>query len=367
MARRAGVSLGTVSNVLNNPNRVRPETRSRVEAAMEELNFVGSVIARQFRRGLSETVGVLVPDLGNPFWADVLRGVEDTLLANNLALFVSSSRQDPQRELEAIAAFERQQIDGLLLAPTSVSLDRLAPFQKRPLGIVTVDGRLKGSDIPSVSLDDVTGGFMVADHLLALGHRKFILVNGPNTVSWCRDRRKGVRRALRQAGLDPQAALREVSVNELTAEEGIRSSSNLLEHSQEASAIICANDLLGLGVLIGLRRRGLDVPRDFALAGFDDVDFAAALSPALTSVRQPARDMGTAAAQLLLQQHAGRRQHVRFQPELVVRESTLGHATGQHQPDVANTVDRESGYLDASRSSGVTWLAGVHRSHTYGH
>jgi LacI family transcriptional regulator len=359
VARRAGVSLGTVSNVLNNPDRVRPETRARVEAAMEELSFVGSVIARQFRHGLSQTVGVLVPDLGNPFWADVLRGVEDVLLSKHLALFVSSSRQDPDRELEAIAAFERHQVDGLLLAPSRVSRDRLAPFERRPLGIVTVDGRLKGSEIPSVTLDDVTGGFLLASHLLALGHRNLILVNGPTAVSWCRDRRKGVRKALIQAGIDPHEALHEVKVDELTVDEGVRSCDGVLQFSGTANAIICANDLLGLGVLIGLRRHGYDVPKDFALAGFDDVDFAAVLSPALTSVRQPARDMGTAAARLLLQQIAGRR-HVRFKPELVVRESTIGHASGLHDPGSSDPV----GHVDRSRVGQRTRLTGAHRSHT---
>lgn len=287
---------------------------------MRDLNFVGSVFARQFRRGQSETVGVLVPDF-NPFWSDVLHGVEDTLQVNNLALFVSSSRQDPARALRAIAAFERQQVDGLVLAPSSVPLERLKPFRGRPLGIVTVDGRLPRSGIPSVSLDDVLGGYMVATHLLAVGHRSFVLVNGRSTVSWCRDRAKGVRQALADAGLNPAKALLEVRVDELTVEEGIGSVDRILQHPVPATAIACANDLLALGVLIGLRRRGLDSPHDYALAGFDDVDFAAALSPSLTSVRQPARAMGTAAAQLLLQQQ-GRTRHVQFEPELVVREST---------------------------------------------
>lgn len=329
VAKLAGVSLGTVSNVLNNPDRVRPETRRRVEAAMVELNFVGSVIARQFRRGESETVGVLVPDIGNPFWADVLRGVEDTLEASHLALLVSSTRQDPERALRAVETFERQQVDGLLLAPSSVPAERLAPFKNRPFGVVTVDGRLARSNIPSVSLDDVTGGYLVASHLLAVGHRHLVLVNGPQSVSWCRDRAKGVRKALMEHDLDSSTSLLEIGVDELTVEQGIGSVEKFLQKPTAATAIACANDLLALGVLIGLRRRGLDVPRDYALSGFDDVDFASALLPALTSVRQPAREMGTAAAELLLQPPSARSKHVRFEPELVVRESTAA-SPGAH-------------------------------------
>jgi LacI family transcriptional regulator len=209
----------------------------------------------------------------------------------------------------------------------------------------------------------------LASHLLDLGHRSVIFVNGPSAVPWCRDRAKGVRKALVEAGCDPRDALREVKVDELTVDEGIRSCDRVLQSGPPtATAIICANDLLGLGVLIGLRRRGYEVPRDFALAGFDDVDFASALSPALTSVRQPARDMGTAAAHLLLQQGAGRK-HVRFEPELIVRESTLGHAVDHAVRDRASVADDFIPAPEQSHAGPVTRRARparTDRSHTYG-
>lgn len=323
VARHAGTSVGTVSNVINRPDNVRPDTRAKVEQAMHELHFVGSRIAGQLRSGRSSLVGVVVPDVGNPFWADVLRGVEVVLDQRQLTLVVSSSRLDPGREQSILDQLDRQQVDGLIVAPVTAATDRLESFLHRQLGVVTLDRQLPGNLYSSVSLDDVRGGDLAATHLLGIGRTQLVLVNGPQTVSWSRDRRAGVRKALRRAHLAPAEHLREIIVHEETTAAGTRAVAQIAQMTDRgAIGIVCGNDLIALGVLLGLQGEHLRVPEDFALVGYDDVPFAAALSPSLTSVRQPSFEMGLAAARLLLEGDSVRVEHVEFEPELILRGSS---------------------------------------------
>jgi len=316
VAALAGVSLGTVSNVMNNPDRVGPEIRARVEAAMAELGFVPSRAAGQLRSRRSELVGVVVPDVGNPYWASVLRGIESVIEQHGLALVVGSTHQETTS----------QGVDGLILAPITADSADWEPFVSRRFGVVALERSGAGPSVPSVGLDNVEGGRLAVTHLLEQGHRRIAFINGPGTVPWCAERREGVLSGLREHGLAIRDALVEVEVPDLTVAEGFQAVETLLAMHGAQTAIMCANDMLALGALLALRQRHIDVPTGMALVGYDDVEFAAALAPPLTTVRQPSFEMGAAAARLLLEpEQQGSGQHVQFVPELVPRMSS---ATG---------------------------------------
>lgn len=337
VALLAGVSIGTVSNVLNNPELVAAETRTRVRSAIDTLGFVRNGSARQLRAGVSRTVGAIVLDIANPFFTEVARGIEDRLAEDDHILMLCSSDESPAKEDRYLRQLEEQGVRGVLVTPAGKDLDRIARTRDRGLHVVLLDRTSPAKDMCSVSVDDVRGGDLATTHLITAGHRRFGLVNGARKIRQCADRRRGVRRALRAAGLSPEDTLREATVATLNADGGEAALEELfgpaVRRSAWPTAVVCANDLIALGVLRGLKRRGISVPDEVAVVGYDDVEFAAMLSTSLTSVRQPKYQLGRAAADLLLdeagtEQREHEHRQVVFQPELVVRESS-GGAIGQ--------------------------------------
>lgn len=328
VARLAQVSLGTVSNVLNNPNLVAPTTRARVLGAIEETGFVRSTAAHQLRVGKSRTVGVVLLDIANPFFAEMVRGAERVLRDQGYVLMVCSSDESTDREHSYLRVLEEHRVDGLLIAPVERDLKRVAALAGRGIPTVLLDRDPGSLDLCSVAVDDVRGGELAAGHLLDLGHRVIGFVNGPSSIRQCADRREGARRALRRGGRKPSVVMREISMSALTVEQGEQAVSALLACDPRPTAVMCANDLLALGVLRGLTAAGVKVPGQMALVGYDDVTFASMLSPSLTSVRQPKYELGASAAQLLLEETSELSTHqhrsVRFEPELVVRASSAG-------------------------------------------
>lgn len=320
VAAAAGVSVGTVSNVLNNPDRVGAATRERVQEAMRSLGFVGSRAAGQLRSRRSKLIGVVVPDVGNPFWASVLRGIETVADELRLSLVVCSTHQDPARQRRLLRDLESQGVDGLIIAPIEDREADWKQFESRRFGVVTLERQRAGSSGSWVSLDNVEGARLAMDHLLECGHRRLALVNGPTRVSWCAERREGAVRAVTARGLDPADVIVDVVVDDLTVAEGRAAIGPLLD-ARDVTAIMCVNDMLALGALLAMQDRGLRVPQDVALIGYDDADFAPALDPPLTTIHQPSYEMGLASARLLLQEREPG-QHIEFEPRLVVRSST---------------------------------------------
>ena len=320
VAAAAGVSVGTVSNVLNNPDRVGARTRERVEETMRSLGFVGSRAAGQLRSRRSKLIGVVVPDVGNPFWASVLRGVETIADELRLTLVVCSTHQDPARQRRLLRDLESQGVDGLIIAPIADRAADWRSFESRRFGVVTLERQRPGSAGAWVSLDNVQGAQLAMGHLLERGHRRLALVNGPARVSWCAERRQGAVAAVRESGLDPADVIVDVVVNDLTVAEGRAAVGPLLD-AGEVTGVMCVNDMLALGALLATQDRGLTVPGDVALVGYDDADFAPALNPPLTTVHQPSYEMGLAAARLLLNEREPG-EHIDFEPRLVVRGST---------------------------------------------
>jgi LacI family transcriptional regulator len=324
VARHAGVSPGTVSNVLNRPERVAVETRTRVEQAIQELGFVRNGSASTLRAGQGRTIGLMVLDLGNPFFTDVARGVEDVVSERGYAVILCSSSASLAREERNLRMLAEQQVRGVLVTPVDDDAGRLDRLRERGIATVMLDHTATRSNQCSVAVDDVAGGELAVTHLLARGARDVAYVTGPLSIRQCADRRTGAHRAMRSAGWD--RAPRDVIVPTMTPRAGQEAAERLLADGPLPDAVFCANDLLAMGVLRVLLQSGVDVPGTVALIGYDDIEFTGAAAVPLSSVRQPTYQLGRIATELLLNEcdnpkgHA--HQQVMFQPELIVREST---------------------------------------------
>ncbi|HET6625545.1 MAG TPA: LacI family DNA-binding transcriptional regulator [Nocardioidaceae bacterium] len=326
VAAAAGVSLGTVSNVLNRPERVSAGTRTRVEQAMADLGFVRNESARQLRAGRSSTLAYLMLDATNPFFTDVAQGIEETAEAGRLSVFICNSAHRPEREAAYLNRLEQQRVQGILITPVDPDAAALDELPRRGTPIVIVDRIRSTNTHCSVAVDDVLGGRLAAEHLLEMGHTRIAFLGGPNSLGQVRDRREGVLQALDIAGLAPEA-LTNVVTAALTVAEGKNAGERIagLPAANRPTAAVCANDLLALGLLQQCVGLGLRIPEDLAIVGYDDIDFAAAAAVPLTSVRQPRLQLGRTATELLLDEVSNpdhEHQQILFTPELVVRTST---------------------------------------------
>ncbi len=313
----AGVSVGTVSNVLNKPSFVTEPTRLRVEQAMADLQFVRNGTARQLRAGHSLTVGVVVLDLANPFYTELARGIEDRLASEEHLLMLCSSDEDPERERRYLRQFVEQGVRGILITPFQTTPEWFSELSSLRTPFVLLDTH--STDLPSVGVDNVEGARLAVDHLLAAGHRRIGLVNGPADLQQCRDRATGAEAAVTARGLDEREVLVRAQLREMNADSGAAAVAGLLDAHPDLTALFCVNDTVALGALRELRIRGVDVPQQVAVVGYDDVPLAKELRVPLTSVRQPMHDIGWRAADMLLTQQT---EHVSFVPELIVRASS---------------------------------------------
>lgn len=326
VARAADVSVATVSNALNHPELLSADTHARVMRAVEKLGYVRSESARQLRAGQSRMLGLLALDMRNPFFVGMAHGAEQAARADGLGVMLCDSSQDLAAEEFYLGLFAEQRVRGALVTPTDSSATSLSVLRRHGIPYVFLDRVASGDEACSVSVDDVTGGRLAVGHLLEQGHRDIAYLSGPMSLPQCRDRRTGALQACDEAGVDHDTVT-VVETERLDVEAGRDAGSRLLGRSPRPTGVFCANDLIALGVLQTLVAAGVAVPDDIALVGYDDIDFAAAAAVPLTSVRQPAAQMGATATELLVREIAGDEQHVHenveFAPELVVRRSSI--------------------------------------------
>jgi LacI family transcriptional regulator len=346
VAARAGVSVGTVSNVLNRPEIVAQATRKRVNAAIKALGFVRNESARQLRAGRSRMIGLVVLDVANPFFTDVARGVEDEASVSGLSVILCNSDDQLPKENRYLELLEEHRVQGVLITPVAGADDRLALLQKRGTPVVLVDSRSPSGGQCSVAVDDVLGGDVAVSHLLENGHRRLAFVGGPFSLRQVADRHEGAVRALQRAGGDVGDLL-VIETPGLNVSAGQLAGTQIaaLPADQRPTAAFCANDLIALGLLQELTRQQVRVPEDVAIVGYDDIEFAAAAAVPLSSVRQPRHQLGRTAARLLLEEALGAEDHqhrqVIFQPELEVRRSSQAPAPAQSgRPSGATKVSR---------------------------
>ena len=329
VAALAGVSLGTVSNVLNSPDIVAEPTRRRVELAIAKLGWIPNEPARQLRAGRSRSIGMIVMDIANPFYTDLVIGAENCVQERGYTVQVGNSAQEADRENAQLLVLMQQRVRGVLLAPIWGIDERVRQLKLRGIPVVLLDRAGNQSDFCSVSTDDVEGGRLAVQHLLDQGHMIIAVVGGPGNLQQVRDRRLGAE--LASSRFDGSTRLLTISTPHLDVESGVRTAEEivLMPSNERPTAVFAANDLLAIGLLQGFVTAGLRVPDDMAIVGYDDIAFAAAAAVPLSSVRQPRLAIGYRAAELLFDEiealdgeESHDHQQVRFTPELVVRRSS---------------------------------------------
>ena len=322
VAKAAKVSVGTVSNVLNRPEVVAPETLARVQGTIKDLGFVPNGFARHLRSGNSRTLGLIVPDVANPFFTEVARGVEDAASKRDYAVFLCNSDESASKEDRYINVLIEQQVRGVLITPTDVKSDRLDAMRDRGIAVALVDREIKGRKQCSVSVDDVHGGQLGIEYLTGLGHTDIAWVCGPDSIPQVADRGAGVAKAAKFAG----AKVETIRVSLMNTTQGEEAAKKILALKTTPTAIFCANDLVALGVMRTLRENKFKIPEQVSVLGYDDIEFAASAAVPLSSISQPAYQMGVTAADLLLNEceeaDTHEHQQIRFQPQLVERAST---------------------------------------------
>lgn len=327
VAEAAGVSLGTVSNVLNRPDSVAPKTRARVQRAIDQLGYVRNESARQLRAGHSRTVGLVVLDVANPFFTDVAKGVESLTDERDMVVTMCNSGEETGRENRHLDVLLEQRVLGVLITPVSTHNPRLDLFIDRGIPVVLLDRGAGRRQMCSVAVDDVRGGRLAGAHLVEQGHRRLAFAGGPLSIDQVAERLQGLREAVTEAGGDADDVM-VCDTPALRIDAGRLAGQRLasMPADERPTAVFCANDLVALGVLQEAIRHGLHVPKDLAIVGYDDIQYAGGAAVPLSSVRQPREELGRAAAELLFDEindgDRHRHRQVVFEPELVVRDSS---------------------------------------------
>lgn len=326
VARVAKVHPGTVSRALNEQTRtlVNQETAERVMRAAEELGYRPNPIARGLKTNRSYTIGVLIPDITNPLFPPILRGIEDRLDDAGYTALIVNTDNDAGRERSHLEAMRARQVDGFISATARLDRQLLADVTAGGAPLVLVNRSLEDGSVPAVTVNDRQGIKLAVEHTTGLGHEQIGHVAGPLNVSTGHRRHLGFLEAMRAAGLDPpDQHVRFCSW--FTEDEGARKCAELLDAAGELTAIVAANDLLAIGCYDALEARGLRCPEDVSIVGFNDMPFVDRLRPALTSVRIPQREIGIVAADLLLQRLVDDSlpaREILLEPTLIVRGST---------------------------------------------
>ena len=322
VAREAGVSLMTVSRVINNKGDVSPTTRQRVQAVIERLDYRPSGVARGLVTKHTGTIGLVVPDNANPFFSEVARGVEQQAYVEGYNVFLCNTNEDPQREVAVLQSLEEKRVDGVVLCSSRLDGSELQAALVHHPAVVLINRQLEDNGVSTVFVDDEAGGQAATQHLLQAGHRAIGLLAGPTTSYSGRQRTKGYRAALAAAGLsyNPNWTWHCSPV----VQGGLETALELLTAHPKLTALFCFNDLVAVGVLQACVELGLQVPDDLAIVGFDDIPLAALVTPSLTTCRVSRYELGVQAMQLLLDRIGGcldRCEEIILQPELVIRAS----------------------------------------------
>lgn len=324
VAQRAGVSVATVSHVINNTRFVSDPLRQRVERAMEELDYQPDAVARSLRRRETHTIGLIVPDNSNPFFAEVARGIEDRGFELGYSVILCNSDSKVQKELEYLNVLTSKRVDGIVFIAATARSQHVESLVNSGIPVVIVDRKMPSVRADAVLVDNFHGGYEATRHLLDLGHRRIGCIAGPSDLTPSADRVAGYRMALEEFGVDPDDDL--VVRGDYYASSGERAVWRFLELDRPPTAIFACNDLMAIAAMKTLVDNGLRVPQDVAVVGFDDIALASYVNPPLTTVAQPKYEMGTITVDVLLQRVKGEgpeeRQEILLECQLVVREST---------------------------------------------
>lgn len=321
----AGVSTATVSRALTDPSKLRPETLARVADAIRITGYTPNLAARNLRARRSMTVLVVVPDIGNPFFADVLRGIEQALSAAGFGLLIGNLGPDPERQGHMLDIVQAGQVDGVLLLNGFVPTDTSRHLAGMGIPVVALCETIAGVEFSQVEVQNREAAAEAAAHLLRLGHRRFAYLSGPQTNMLDIERHKGFVEAL------PDGVALTVYPGDFTFAAGVAAAHRFLEQDQRPTALFAANDEMAIGFIKTVQTAGVRVPVDVSVIGFDGIDFADYVEPTLTTFRQPRRTLGETAARLLVEAIGGRTDaaHIRLPVPLLLRDSTGPAPTGR--------------------------------------
>jgi len=324
VAREADVSISTVSRALNNSEKVHPQTKQRVREVADELGYKPSRVARRLRleEGKASLLGLVIPDIQNPFFADVTRGVEDVAQAHDYGLLLSNSDEDPEKQRFVLDILQTEEVDGVIVPPVCDEDTAIAQLLETNIAVVCVDRRMQNARVDTILSDNRKGAYEAVSHLLELGHRRIGFIGGIPRISTLTERRQGYEQALSDHGQAVDPAL--IKETETRRERGKLLTEELLAVADPPTALFTGNNLTTLEVLSTLHERGVAVPEEMAVVGYDDVPWPMALNPPPTVVDQPGYEMGRRAAEILLErlQNPGRSPTtVTLQPRLIVRQS----------------------------------------------
>jgi LacI family transcriptional regulator len=323
IARKAEVSASTVSRVLSGTTKVSEEKREAVLSAVADLKYQPNVFARGLASGQSMAIGVLTQNFGSPFYDAIMQGVVRGLNRTKYFPIFADGQWQPQIEFEAIQAMMRRQVDGLIVLGGFLETEEIERLAAN-VPLIIVARQVSGFEENCICIDNVEASYLATQHLIELGHRRIAHVCGRFDHPDARNRKQGYLKALKDAGIEPDPEL--IIEGTFRRQSGVLAVEMLLSKRSSFSAIFAANDQMAYGVRLGLYRRGIRVPEDLSLVGFDDEPAAAFMIPPLTTVRQPAIELGLEAARVVLARIKGESiSPIRLKAELVVRESTAIH------------------------------------------
>lgn len=323
VAKRAGVSPVTVSRVLNGAPNVNAATRERVNRVIAELGYVPNILARSLRSRRTRSLALILPDITNPFWPTVARGVEDAAQQGGYTVLLCNSDENAEKQARYLEVVVSQQVDGVIIAPCDSDSSHLALLRERSIATVVIDRRIDDWDVDTVRGDSIGGAHALVRHLIDLGHKRIAMLTGPENTSTSQDRVAGYEAALSHAGILVDADL--VRYGEFRESSGHEMMRDLLGGHPDITAVFAANNAIALGALEAIGERGLKVPQDVALVCFDDLSPTSQVFPFLTVAEQPAYQIGFEAAQLLLNALATRAprapRHIMLPSRLIIRHS----------------------------------------------
>lgn len=327
IAKAAGVANSTVSRALRDSPLISPQVREHIQRLAREMGYTPNGIAQSLQTRRTSTIGLVVTSIGDPFFSDVAQGVDEVARAADLSVFLSASHNDPAQERAVIELLHRRRVDGILVASSRMgrhALDQLTRVNV-PIVLINSNAETQHERLHSVAVDDVLGGRLATEHLLRLGHRAIGYLGAGNRPRANRDRLQGYREALAAAGAEPRLDWYVVAgAEDEPAQDDAAAGQSLLPALLDAgvTAVFCFNDMLASGVLLACRERGVRVPQDLSVVGYDDIALTRYLWPPLTTVRQPKLELGRTGMRLMLDVIEGRAAEDRvLLPELVERGS----------------------------------------------
>lgn len=327
VAERAGVSVMTVSRVINNSKYVSQEAREKVEKAMKELGYVPNALAHGLITKRTHVLGLVVSDITNPFFTTIARGVEDTAIKNGFNIILCNTDEDVEKEERYIELLLRKRVEGIILSPADCSKrESVEQILKRNVPLVLIDRYIKGLNVDCVYSDSISGAYELTRYLINLGHRRIGIIVGPNRISTALDRVEGYKRALQDAGILIDESLIRWG-EKYSREDGYRNAKELLATKNPPTAIFGGNRLITVGILKAIRELDLKIPDDVSVVSFDEVEDMSVTNPFLTVMSQDSYNIGVIATEKLLERIRGdsnlliRFGHTILQPKLIIRES----------------------------------------------